>query len=111
MAAPEVDLLSIGEWCAMMTSTAYSGEARVECVIADRHVTIYESTPPWDEPGGPWIQFPIARLRYVTKTATWRLYWRDRHQRFHSYEPFPEVDDVMDYLDFLATTSDPIFWP
>ncbi len=48
MAIPETDLLRIGRWCGERVLRASPDQARVECDIADRHVTIVETRPPWD---------------------------------------------------------------
>lgn len=110
MAIPEADLLRIGKWCQARVPAKYLDQIRVECEIADRHVTIYESRPPWDGRGAEWIQFPIARLRYTQKTGQWQIYWRDRNLKFHSYTRKRPTKNVQSLLDYIGSGTDPIFW-
>ena len=57
-----------------------------------------------------WIDAPVAQFRFDTTTMAWSLYCRDRHQRWHFYEPLaptPNLDRLIAEVD-----SDPtcIFW-
>jgi hypothetical protein len=85
------------------------GSVSVECDIADRHVTIIETRPPWDSQGD-WTQFPIARLRYTAATGLWSIYWRDRHLKFHEYTRKCPSKHVQALLDYIGSHEDPIFW-
>lgn len=51
MAMPETDLLRIGRWCRERVPEHLWDQVRVEAEIADRHVTIIETRPPWDGQG------------------------------------------------------------
>jgi hypothetical protein len=67
--------------------------------------------PPWpkDIDEGR-TRFPIARLRYTKAPKRWRLYWRDRHLRFHPYHrlaPTPRAEDLPEEIDRNPTA---IFW-
>ena len=85
-------------------------QARVECEITDRHVTIIEARPPWDGSDREWTRFPIARLRYTASTGLWSLYWRDRNLKFHIYEGKDPTKSVQSLLDHIGSSGDPIFW-
>ena len=82
---------------------------RVEAEIADRHVTIIETRPPWDGQGD-WTRFPVARLRYTVKTGQWSIYWRDRYMKFHEYTRKRPTKNVQSLLDYIGSHQDPIFW-
>ena len=61
-----------------------TGEIRVECEVAPRHLTICECRQPWREDVRPdWTRFPIARLHYTRTTGLWTLYWRDQNLKYH----------------------------
>jgi|GEM_PF-1029052 len=64
MAIPETDSLPIGICSRARVPQALWNEVRVECEIADRHVTIVETRQPWDGEDRPWTRFLITRLRY-----------------------------------------------
>lgn len=110
VAIPELDLFRIGKWCQDRVPAKYLDQMRVECEIADRHVTIYESRPPWDGRGTEWIQFPIVRLRYTAKTGQWQIYWRDRNLKFHAYTRKRPTKNVQTLLEYIGSGEDPIFW-
>lgn len=110
MAIPEDDLLKIGRWCAERIPQHLLDQLRVECEATDRHVTIFESRPPWDGSDGAWTQFPIARLRYTATTGQWSLYWRDRNLKFHEYKRKRPTKNVQSLLGFVDSFEDPIFW-
>lgn len=109
MPMPETDLLRIGRWCRARVPERLWDQLRVECDIADRHVTIVETRPPWDG-RGDWTRFPIARLRYTATTGLWTLYWRDRSLEFHKYRYAEPTSHVQHLLDHIADSGDPIFF-
>jgi hypothetical protein len=85
---PQLDVARVQRWCAHQVPEHIRSEIRVECDVAPRHLTICECRPPWREDLGPdWTRFPIARLHYTRTTGLWILYWRDRNQKYHRYEP------------------------
>lgn len=85
-------------------------QVRVECEVADRHLTIVERRAPFRADIGPeWTRFPIARLRYTSTRRTWSLYWRDRNLRFHRYEPLPPTGDVEQLLAEIDRNASGIF--
>lgn len=106
---PEKDLLRIGRWCAERVPERVRDQLRVECEIADRHVTIFESRPDW-QGGDDWMQFPIARLRFTASSGQWSLFWRDRHLKFHEYTRRRPTKNVQSLLDYLDSHENPIFW-
>ncbi|MFI5696770.1 DUF3024 domain-containing protein [Kribbella sp. NPDC051586] len=86
-------------------------QLRIECELAQRHLTIVERRPPWHENfGSDWTTSAIARLRYNATDKSWTLYWSDRHQRFHLYDqlaPSRSTDDLLAEIDRDPTS---IFW-
>lgn len=108
---PELDIARAMKYCATRVPDQLRHEIRIECDVAPGHLTICECRPPWREDFGPeWTRFPIARLRYTTKTRLWTLYWRDRNLKFHRYPPLPPSPHLQDLLDYIETSGDPIFW-
>ena len=101
MAIPETDLVRIGRWCRERVPEHLWNQVRVEAEIADRHVTIIESRPPW---------LPVARLHYTAKTGQWSLYWCDRNMKFHEYTRKRPTKNVQSLLEYIGSHQDPIFW-
>ncbi len=111
MAPPELDIARVQRWCAARVPEHARHQVRVECETAPRHLTIIERRAPWREDLGPeWTSFPIARLRYTATSMSWTLYWRDRHLRFHRYQPLTPTHRVEDLLAELDRDPTYIFW-
>lgn len=111
MALPELDVARVQRWCAARVPENARDQLRIDCELAQRHLTIVERRPPWHEGLGPgWTTSPIARLRYNATDKSWTLYWSDQHQRFHLYDqlvPSRCVDDLLAEIDHDPTG---IFW-
>lgn len=59
MAISETDLLHINRWCREQVPEHLRDQVRVEAELADRHVTIIETRPPWDGQSD-WTRFRTA---------------------------------------------------
>lgn len=83
----------------------------IEVDVAERHLTIVESRPPWRADVGPErTRFPIARLRYTKATGLWSMYWRDRNLRLHAYDRVPATASIEDLLAEVDRDPTAIFW-
>ncbi|HEX2705241.1 MAG TPA: DUF3024 domain-containing protein [Candidatus Lustribacter sp.] len=81
------------------------------CDIAPRHLTVVECRAPWREDYGPqWTRSPIARLRYAKASREWSLYWRDRNERFRTYDLAPPTANVDELLAVLDRDPTRVFW-
>ncbi|WUJ74675.1 DUF3024 domain-containing protein [Kribbella soli] len=111
MTVPELDVARVQRWCAARAPENARDHVRVECELAQRHLTVVERRPPWHENLGPgWTTSAIARLRYNATDKSWTLYWSDQHQRFHLYDqlaPSRSIDDLLAEIDRDPTS---IFW-
>jgi hypothetical protein len=108
---PELDVARVQRWCANHVPAQVRDQVRVECDVADRHLTIVECRPPWRADFGPeWTRFPIARFRYVQARREWELFWRDRNLRWHRFEDLPPSRSVQDLIDEVDSLRNPIFW-
>ncbi len=82
---------------------------RIECEIADRHITISGARPPRGGHGAEWMQFPVTRFHYAQKTAQWQMYRRDQNFRFRCYMRKRPTGNVWALLDCIESGEDPIF--
>ncbi|MEV6267551.1 DUF3024 domain-containing protein [Kribbella sp. NPDC051936] len=57
-----------------------------------------------------WSSSAIARLRYTATDKCWRLYWSDRHQRFHVYADLAPSRTIDDLLAEIDRDPSSIFW-
>jgi hypothetical protein len=49
-------------------------------------------------------------MRYTTNTGLWRLYWKDRNDRWHLYELIEPAKDIRRLLDEIDRDPTCIFW-
>ncbi len=77
MPVPELALAKIERFCRQRVPPEALHQVRLE-VEADRNtITIVERRAPWRPDYGPeWSHFPIARIRYTTKTGLCGNRWR-----------------------------------
>jgi hypothetical protein len=109
---PEMDVARVQRWCRTRVPEHVRDQIRVEVDVAERHLTIMECRPPWqeEEPGSEWSRFPIARIRFTKTTGLWELLWRDRHLRFHLYDLGPATVTIEDLLSEVERDPTAIFW-
>jgi Protein of unknown function (DUF3024) len=109
VAIPKTDIHRIQLWCRERVPEQLWPQVKVEADVEPRHVTIVEVRPPWNGTGDH-TRFPIARLRYISSTGLWAIYWRDRDLKFHEYDRKRPTKNVQVLLDYIADSGDPIFW-
>jgi hypothetical protein len=111
MPLPELDLARVRRWCEQRVPAHVRDKVRVECDVADRHLTILECRAPWGaSPGAEWTRFPIARLRYTKSRTEWTLYYRDSNERFHLYDRLEPAQTVEPLLNELDADPTALFW-
>lgn len=108
---PEMDVVRVQRWCRSRVPEQVRDQVRVEVDVADQHLTIVECRPPLRADfGSEWTRRPIARIRYTKSARVWTLFWRDRNQRFHAYEPVAPTAIIDDLLSEVDRDPTAIFW-
>jgi hypothetical protein len=108
---PEIDVARVQRWCRTRVPEHTRDEIRVEVDVAERHLTIVECLPPWQEDvGSEWSRFPIARLRFTKATGRWALLWHDRNVCFHIYDLAAATATIEDLLSELDRDPAALFW-
>ncbi|WP_439647027.1 DUF3024 domain-containing protein [Blastococcus haudaquaticus] len=101
----------VRRWCRDRVPERARDQVRVEADVSGRDVTIVERRPPWSQTAGDdWTTIPVARLRYLTSRGVWRLYWRDRDERWHEYADLPFAATVDELLAELDSDPTALFW-
>ena len=72
-------------------------------------VTIYEERPRFLD-SSEWGRRPVARIRFDSADGHWMLYWFDRHQRGHLYDPLGPTTDLDRVLQEINSDPTGIFW-
>ena len=77
---------------------------RNELDIGYRHenqsIELFEIRPAYKDPSVI-IEHSIAKATYVKQKGIWRIYWMRADQKWHRYEPVPEVGDLEEFLSVI----------
>lgn len=104
---PETDLARIRKWAAATFPDIPGVDLRIALKIDDRHVTVVELRPPWDNKESPeWVSEPVARLTYVVARKAWNLSIPSVGGRYTRYRLLPT--GLLDHL-LAEIDEDPTF--
>jgi hypothetical protein len=68
--------------------------------IENQSIYLEEIRPDWQKP--EWIRrHPFAKVTYVKKSETWKIFWMRADLKWHSYKPVPAVKSLQDFLDVV----------
>lgn len=111
---PEIDVARVRRWVEERNEEIpfdARDTVRIELDVADRHLTVLECRPPWRADFGPeWTRFPIVRFHYTRTSGTWAIYWRDRHLKFHRFDPVAPSRHIEELLGAVDEDRSGIFW-
>ncbi len=68
--------------------------------ISGQSVEIFEIRPLWENPAQK-IESPVAKATWVKSTRKWRIYWQRADQKWHRYDPDPEVDTLEEFFSIV----------
>jgi len=77
--------------------------------ITGNSVELFEDRPAYNDPS-EWIHRPIAKFKYVQKTALWQLYCMFSDLKWHLYEPFPTAGRFELLFEEMERDPTCIFW-
>lgn len=68
-------------------------ELDIQYRISGQSVEIFEVRPYWRDREQS-METPVAKITYVRRRATWKLYWMRKDLRWHGYDPVPQTDTI-----------------
>ena len=77
--------------------------------IEGQSVLLFEVREVWNRPGKK-IESPFAKATYVKKHTIWKIYWRRADNKWHRYEPDPEVKQIEEFLAVVERDEYGCFW-
>lgn len=96
-------------YCELKVPHHISDQFRVEFEFRGNEVKLFEYRPyPHDK--SKWISHKVARLKKEINTNSWDLYYADRNERWHLFEPYPSDKDMEKLLAEVEKDSTGIFW-
>lgn len=96
-------------YCAMKAPHHISDQFRVEFELRGDEVKLFESRP-FHLDKSQWISHKIARFKKDRESNCWQLYYADRNERWHLFEPFPSDKDIEKMLAEVEKDTTGIFW-
>ena len=84
-------------------------QVRLAFRIDGNAVDLFEERPAFNDPSR-WIEIPVARFRYFSGLNEWRLFWRDRNGRWHTYDRVLPAERFQDLLAEVDEDPTCIFW-
>lgn len=113
-APPPEDLALIEQYCADGSPAEFADQARLECVIKGRTVTIVEASRLNAQRDEDWLRVPAARLEFDAVAGRWMLYCFDansRAMRYDTWEPdFVQPATVEAILGEIEADPTNVFW-
>lgn len=99
----------LSQYCDRRIPAEIRDEVRLSFRIEGTSVVLFEERPAFGH-RSRWIELPVAKFRYFTRLKEWRLFWRDRHSRWHNYDEIAPSESFRELL--LEVDADPtcIFW-
>lgn len=68
--------------------------------ISGQSVEIFEIRPDWKDPTEK-MENPVAKSTFVRRSGLWRIYWQRADLKWHRYEPVPEVESLIGFLEVV----------
>tara|TARA_Y100000588_G_scaffold237705_1_gene251421 strand:- start:230 stop:577 length:348 start_codon:yes stop_codon:yes gene_type:complete len=72
-------------------------------------IEIFEIRPKWNDPSEK-MECPVAKVKYYKSRDAWKIYWMKSDQKWHSYEPVPEIQLLEAFLEILEDDTYGCFW-
>jgi len=77
--------------------------------IEDQSVILFELRPQWKKPKVK-TEMAFAKATYLKSKDLWKIYWMRANGKWHQYEPNPEVDQLIDFLNLVEADEHACFW-
>ncbi len=84
-------------------------KVRVGYIAKGMAITLFEQRPHWKNKS-VWTKSDVARIRYSKANGEWTLYFKDRNEKWHAYEPLPSTPDFGKVLREIQADPTGIFW-
>lgn len=95
------------EYCSRRTDPAIRDQLEIVYRLEGNYAYIAERRPDWIDRSIV-RDHDVAKFRFVVKSRTWHLYWRDRNQRWHRFEEYAPSRDLESLL--AVVDEEPIFY-
>jgi hypothetical protein len=88
----------VGRLCRRRSAARQAARGRLEYEVVGHRVIVLEARADRDDPSASWSRHPVAKLTFVRKAATWRLFWPRTSRKWNSYGPLPYSPDLADLV-------------
>ena len=99
----------LDQYCVGLIPKHVQDKIRIGYVAKGMAITLFELRPGWKDKTR-WTKSDIARIRYSKTDGEWTLYFKDRNEKWHIYEPLPPTADFGVVLQEIKSDPTGIFW-
>ena len=99
----------IEHFCKTNVPKEVQNEIQLKYSIRGNSFTLLESRPKWDD-DSKWIDMKIAQMRFDKQSMKWKLYWRNQHEKWFSYDGFESKTEIKDLLKEIDEDPTCVFW-
>lgn len=75
----------------------------------DQSIIIYTIRPKWNQPKEK-MQIPAAKITWVRREQTWKIYWQRADMKWHRYDPLPQTNSLEEFIEELKEDPHACFW-
>jgi len=98
---------TLRDYCARRTNPAIRKQLEIVYRVDGNYAYIAERRPDWMD-SSIVRDHDVAKFRFVVKSRTWHLYWRDRNLKWHRFEEYAPSRDLRPLL--AVVDDEPIFY-
>jgi hypothetical protein len=81
----------------------------IKVTVEGRSVVVYEVRPFFNAPVVS-NDIAVAKGTYIQTTKQWKIFWKMSDDKWHRYEPMPEVESVDSFFRTVIDDSHHCFW-
>lgn len=98
--AAHVTLIENALWSRRRPDPTMRDRIREGQRISDNTIELFYVRPAVFRPG-EMVEDPVAKLQFVRSRDLWKIFWKRADQKWHGYEPCPEVPTLAAALSVI----------
>lgn len=88
----------VGGFCRRRMPAGKAAGPALEYAVTGHRIILLETRAHRTDPSAPRSRHPVAKMTFVRKAATWRLFWPRTPRKWNSYSPLPGSAELRDLV-------------
>lgn len=93
--------MQIEKYCSNRIPQHAQHQVKSKYILEENTITLMESRVKWDDET-VWIDIPIAKMKYESKSMTWELYCVMANEKWVKYDDLTPQKDLQDCIDEIV---------